>query len=236
MTHAPDGDGSPPAAARPREIGRRIVGLGAALALLLLVASSDRAHALATSLVQWGADLIVAHPVAGVVVFLVVSGASAMLAFFSSVPLVPVAVAAWGEWPTVLLLWSAWWLGGVTSYGLGRGLGERVAGLVVSPATLERYGRVLRRRAGFGTVLVFQAALPSEVPGYVLGTLGYRFAPYALALALAELPYAIGGVFLTEGFLERRYVLLLGAGLALLGGSLFALSRLRRTLDGVDRG
>ncbi|MEZ4417784.1 MAG: VTT domain-containing protein [Gemmatimonadota bacterium] len=209
---------------------RRVLVLVLALVALTALAASDRAHTLALDAVRIGEGLIGRHPSAGIVAFVVLSAASAMLAFFSTVPLVPVAVAAWGEWPTAVLLWGAWWLGGLATYGLGRILGERVARLAVPSETLERYTRVLRDRAGFGTILVFQLALPSEVPGYVLGTLRYRMGVYLVALALAELPYALAGVFLSEGFLQRRFWLLLLVGVALVTLSALSLSRLRRTL------
>jgi uncharacterized membrane protein YdjX (TVP38/TMEM64 family) len=68
------------------------------------------------------------------------------------------------------------------------------------------------RRLRFPTVLLFQLALPSEVPGYVLGTLRYPFWRYLAALAIAELPFAIGATYLGWSFLRGSYLLLLAAG------------------------
>jgi uncharacterized membrane protein YdjX (TVP38/TMEM64 family) len=70
----------------------------------------------------------------------------------------------------------------------------------------------LGRHARFIHILLFQAALPSEVPGYVLGTLRYRFSLFLLALAIVELPYALGTVYLGTRFLERDIVLLILIG------------------------
>jgi len=66
----------------------------------------------------------------------------------------------------------------------------------------------------FGHVLLFQLAVPSEIPGYVLGLAGCRFRTYAAAMALGELPFAIGAVYLGESFLQRNYVLLLAIGIS----------------------
>lgn len=52
-------------------------------------------------------------------------------------------------------------------------------------------------------LIIMQAALPSEVPGYVLGTLRFRIDYYLIALAITELPYALASVALGQGFLQR---------------------------------
>ena len=68
----------------------------------------------------------------GKLVFVLVSALSAMLAFFSSAVVVPVAVYAWGNATTLALLWGAWLLGGIGSYVVGRTLGRRVAAWAIS--------------------------------------------------------------------------------------------------------
>ena len=177
-----------------------------------------------------GEGLIRRYPGWGMPVFVILSAASAMLAFFSSVILVPVAVYAWGEWVTLVLLWGGWMLGGVLSFGVGRYLGRRVVGWFVPRERLDYFETRLRAQAGFPVILVFQLAVPSEIPGYVMGTMRYRFGVYLLALALAELPYAVGGVFLAESFLSRRYVVLMALGLALIALVAWAFHRLRLTI------
>ena len=206
---------------------RRVSVLVVALGVAVLVASSDSAHALASDAVALGEGLIRRYPGWGMPVFVILSAASAMLAFFSSVILVPVAVYAWGEWVTLALLWGGWMLGGVLSFGVGRYLGHRVVGWLVSRERLDYFEKRLRAHAGFPVILVFQFAVPSEIPGYLLGSMRYRFGIYLLALAVAELPYAVGGVFLAESFLSRQYVVLMASGLALIALVAWALHRLR---------
>jgi uncharacterized membrane protein YdjX (TVP38/TMEM64 family) len=57
-------------------------------------------------------------------------------------------------------------------------------------------------------------ALPSEVPGYLVGLLRYPFARYLLALGLAELPFALGAVLLGESFIQGDVLRLVALGLA----------------------
>ncbi|MGZ8851966.1 MAG: VTT domain-containing protein, partial [Thermoanaerobaculia bacterium] len=79
---------------------------------------------------------------------------------------------------------------------------------------LREYERRASRLVTFGHVLLFQLAVPSEIPGYVLGLTGCRFRTFVAAVALGELPYAIGAVYLGESFLQRNYVLLFTIGIA----------------------
>jgi uncharacterized membrane protein YdjX (TVP38/TMEM64 family) len=104
-------------------------------------------------------------------------------------------------------------------------------GWFVPPERLDYFETRLRVKAGFPIILLFQLSVPSEIPGYVLGTMRYRFGVYLLALALAELPYAVGGVFLAGSFLRREYLVLLGVGLALIALVAWAVHRLGLTFD-----
>ena len=176
-------------------------------------------------------DVIGAHPRHGLAVFVVASILSAMLAFFSTAVVVPVAISAWGEGATTALLWLSWLVGGCCSYVIGRSVGQRIARWIVDPRTLEYWSARFSARAGFFTILLFQLAVPSEVPGYVLGTLRYRFLVYLGALALGELPFALGAVYLGESFLERDYGLFVAIGVIGIAMSVLAWVHLHRRLE-----
>ncbi len=209
--------------------------LAAAVAGLAALAASDVVHAWVTEILQWSGELVAAYPGWGVALFVVLSALSAMLAFVSSAVVVPVAIHAWGEAATVVLLWLSWLLGGVAAYAVGRTLGRRVVRWLVEPELVDAFATKLSRRAGFFTILLFQVALPSEVPGYVLGTLRYRFPIYAITLSLAELPYAVGTVFLGQGFVEQNAWLILAVGALGLVAVTLAWLHLHRRLDGEER-
>jgi uncharacterized membrane protein YdjX (TVP38/TMEM64 family) len=77
--------------------------------------------------------------------------------------------------------------------------------------------------------------MPSEIPGYVLGLLRYPFARYLAILALAELPYAIGTIFLGDALMNGqifRFALVALAGIALLA---YAFHHLHKLLEQSDR-
>ena len=191
---------------------------------LALIVSSDFLHQTLLRLVEAGKAVIDISPTLGMFGFVVLAAASAVLAFFSSAVLVPVAVETWGNALSFFLLWGGWWLGGMCTYGLGRSLGRSLVLHMISAEALTRFETRITRRAPFGLVLLFQLALPSEVPGYVLGLARYSFAKFLVALGLAELPYAVATIYLGESVLQRRIPVLLTI---CLGGALLGVWALR---------
>ncbi|HEY0590369.1 MAG TPA: TVP38/TMEM64 family protein, partial [Thermoanaerobaculia bacterium] len=69
---------------------------------------------------------------------------------------------------------------------------------------------------------------------YVLGTLRYPFARYLAALAIAELPFAVGAIYLGWTFLRGSYILLLIAGTAGIAISAAALHHFHARISGRD--
>jgi len=204
----------------------RLVGVGIVVIFLGVIAASQSLHARADDLIVWSEGVIAVHPYLGMAVFVVLSMLSAMVAFFSSAVFVPVAIYAWGDLMTFVLLWSGWLLGGVASFGIGRFLGRRVAAALIGEEKIAGWQTQLSERTRFVHVLLFQAVVPSEIPGYVLGILRYRFWLYLMALAITELPYVAGVVFLGEQFLQGESPVILILGIAAVGLGL-ALMRIR---------
>jgi len=162
----------------------------------------------------------------GMLLFVVLAALSAMLAFVSSAFLVPVAVFTWGAEVCFVLLWVGWFLGGLLAYLIGRYLGRPVVEALVPRATVARYEAWVHSGVSLGPILLLQLAVPSDVAGYVFGLLRCRFAVFVAALALAEVPYALGAVYLGVSFLERRLIPLLGLGAIGLLLSAWALRKL----------
>ena len=198
---------------------------------LAALAQSDAVHNRLIQVLGVAEAIIKERPVLGMSVFVAASALSAILAFFSSAIVVPAAVHAWGAPITMVLLWTGWTVGGMGTYAVGRWLGRPVVKAMISDATLDQFEHRITTRAPFGLVLLFQFALPSEVPGSVLGLVRYSFAKYMAALTITELPYAIGTVYLGESFLEQRTFLIVGIGTAGAIVSAWALLRLRKRLS-----
>jgi len=196
-----------------------------------LMLSVDWAYEALQRLLSDAEPLISAHPWLGAVVFVALSAVSAILAFFSSALLVPAAVFTWGKAVTVGLLWLGWLLGGLVMFAVGRSLRRNPELESGPPSRFAAYLPKLSEEVGFSLVLLWQLALPSEIPGYLCGYLGVPFRTYVLALALAELPYAIGAVLLGESVVNREpgWLVALGVVFATLG--YFLLRMLHRRID-----
>lgn len=200
---------------------RRALGALLLCVLVVLLLSIDSLFALLQQALAAAEPLIAAHPFGGRVVFVVLSGLSAMLAFFSSALLVPVAVYNWGRPATMLMLWLGWLLGGVCAYAVGRFVGRPMVRGLVSARMADFYLRRLPAQIDFPVALLFQLAMPSELPGYLFGTLRVPFRLYLGVLALVEAPFAVGTVLLGDSLIQREggwmlVLVVLGAGVSLL--------------------
>ena len=193
---------------------RHILLLGILIIVAGLIAGTETLLDKSHDIIERVESAITGYPVLGRLLFVLLALASAMFAFFSSAIITPIGVYAWGTVETFFLLWIGWLLGGMISFVVGRYLGRSVVVLLLGESRLSSWETQLDRRAKFIHVLLFQAAVPSEIPGYVLGILRYRFRLYLAALAITELPYAVGTVFLGESFLKGESVMFIAIGAA----------------------
>lgn len=210
---------------------RRLGVLALLIAVGIGVAASARLHHLSEEVVTALGSLIARHPAWGVLAFVGLAALSAVLAFFSSVVIVPIAVHHWGPAITALLLWIGWLAGGAAAYTIGRYLGGPAVRRLVGTTRVKYFEEQITARASFLVVLLFQVALQSEIPAYVMGMARYPLLRYLLALSVAELPFAVGAVLLGSGFLNRQYWLMIGVGLAGIGVVALAVGALHRRLS-----
>jgi uncharacterized membrane protein YdjX (TVP38/TMEM64 family) len=197
---------------------------------LAALAFSGAVHSTLTQVLAASQAVIAGHPVLGPVLFVVLAALSAMLAFASVAVLLPLAIFTWGESFSIMLLWSGWLLGGACTYAAGRWFGRRLVRLMGADSMLEKLEHRMGPATPFGIVLLFQFALPSEIPGYVLGLVRYGFPRYLLALGLVELLYTVAAVHLGASFLERRAGMVLAMGIALAAFSGVAFHVLRKKI------
>ena len=207
---------------------RRIVIVGTFIILAGLFTASDTLHDRTEEIIVWTEGAISQAPLLGMLVFIGLAMLSAMVAFFSSAVFAPVGVYAWGKAGCLALLWVGWLLGGILSFCIGRFFGRTAVGMLISEEKLAGWERELSERSRFIHVLLFQAAVPSEIPGYVLGILRYRFVLYLAALAITELPYAIAAVYLGESFLKGESTLFILLGVVVILSGVFLLHIFRK--------
>jgi len=207
-------------------ISRRLPLLIIGVVVAALLAYSEEIHQQVVRAIALAEPVIRSLPVLGTVLFVLLAALSAMLVFFSGLLLVPIGIQVWGPAGCFLLLWGGWFLGGVITYSIGRHFGRPVVLRMLSEEKVARYENRVPPASSFVAATLTQLVLPSDISGYFFGLLGYRARLYLGSLALAELPYAFGTVYLGNAFVQRQYVLLLAA--AALGAVILGLAWLRR--------
>jgi uncharacterized membrane protein YdjX (TVP38/TMEM64 family) len=153
--------------------------------------------------INWAEAIMRGHPITGAVVFFLFAAISAMLAFTSSVVLVPSANLVWGKLITFLLLWGGWIAGAIAAFGIGRVARPALVRLGYQEK-LEKYQQFVSRRMKFWATILFCLAVPSEIPGYLLGGLHYPFWKFLAAIALAESIYAFGIVIAGQSLVSAN--------------------------------
>jgi uncharacterized membrane protein YdjX (TVP38/TMEM64 family) len=210
--------------------------VGAAILGLVLLLQSATFKVFLDRVVHWAEAVMNTHPVWGGVVFLLFSALSAMLAFTSTVVLVPPASQAWGNFVTFFLLWGGWTLGAIAAFGIGRSAGPLLMRLGYKEK-LEKYQEYVSTRMKFWMVLIFCLAVPSEIPGYLFGWMKYPFRRFIVAIGIAEAIYAVGVIVAGEKLLKAEtgpLVLILTAMAAVAGVAGYALRRIKRQSDGTS--
>ena len=217
-----------PDRAWPLGISRRAAILAIAVALAGFLALSEEVHGRILAALALADPLFARHPVLGAVLFVGLAALSAVLVFFSGMILVPVGVQTWGESGCFLLLWCGWVLGGLVTYSVGRRFGRPFVRRLLSVGAVARCEALIPEGGSFLTATLIQLASPSDVSGYFFGLLGYRARVYFGALVFAEMPYALGAVYLGSAFIQRQYWLLLLAAAAAAAAFVWGWRRRRR--------
>jgi uncharacterized membrane protein YdjX (TVP38/TMEM64 family) len=202
----------PTGAPRPWH-ARRLAVLGVLLTIVTALLLARPIHGGLLSVIGMAEELIRQRAAWGMVAFVVLAAVSAMFAFVSSAFLIPVAVYAWGPGTSFLLLWAGWYLGGIAAYVVGRYLGRPAVEALVRPRLLARYEAWAHSGVSLLPILLLQLAVPSDVAGYLFGLVRCRLSLFLAALAIAEVPYALGAVYLGQSFLEGRALVFVGVGI-----------------------
>ena len=154
------------------------------------------------------------NPIVAGGIFVGLAAMSVVFGPFTSVFLIPAAVAIWGAVATFFLLLLGWVIGGIIAYGLGRFLGYPLVSRIVSKEKTDEMAHVVSSRATFALALVFRLIMPAET-GYIFGLIRYNFLRYCIVMFIAELPFAFFGVWVSDAFVDQHFILFFSA---LIGG------------------
>ena len=211
------------------------IALAAGLFLLLALPYSETFKHYVARATEWAEGIMNAHPVTGAVVFFLFAALSAMLAFTSSVVLVPAANLVWGKLITFFLLWGGWVAGAIVAFGIGNVARPLLVRLGYQEK-LDKYRQFASRRMRFWTTLLFCMAVPSELPGYILGGLHYPFLKFLAAIAIAEAIYAAGIVIAGQSLLAEKplpFLIMVAGLIVIVISARLLLRKFRKSKSGV---
>lgn len=205
------------------------VGVVAVAALMVFMVFSPTAKGWIAAVAEWAEGVMRTHPVAGAAVFFVLSAVSALIAFASSVVLVPPATEVWGKPVTFMLLWGGWMAGAAIAFGVGY-FSRRLLHRLVSREDLAKYETLVSTHMPLWAAILLCLAVPSEIPGYLLGALHYRFWKFMVAIGTAEGIYGIGIVIAGDSLAEAEPGLVIGVAAALVAIAIVAGYFLRKKM------
>lgn len=198
------------------------------LVLVIFVAGSVLSVRYIPSLISLTGALLDDYGTAAAGLYVVVMAAGIVVLPLSSLPLIPVAAAAWGVWLGGTLSAFGWWLGAMIAFLVARSLGRPALVRIVGAETLDRWEARVPARIGFVSVVLMRIVLPVEIPSYVLGlTKAISFRQYALATAIGIAPFAYGMVAMGDALAGGAWVRfgIIGAAGAFIAGGVYVLYR-----------
>ena len=128
----------------------------------------------------WGALLYVAITVLAVVV-----------APISTLPLVIVAVSAWGNFIAAVLSIIGWTLGAVIAFILARVFGRPLVARLVNLERVRAIENKIPQKNFFWSVVFLRMVLPVDILSYGLGLFSnMKFLPYLTSTIIGVIPFA----------------------------------------------
>ena len=138
-------------------------------------------------------EVLSANERAGVVVFVVTSIVAVLMPLLTNLPLVPIAVMAWGPWWTALLLLLGWVIGATLSLALGRHARGWILRHFPSVTRHAQIDRLIDPRHRIASLIMLRMTFPVDVLSYALGLFspGTSVGDIALSTAIGGAPFAL---------------------------------------------
>lgn len=164
--------------------------LRAALGVLLLFAAGLW---LARHYAEPIRDAVSANAGLGIAVFFATSVVAVLMPMLTNLPLVPIAVLAWGPWWTALVLWSGWVVGAALAFALGRHGRTLILRSLPSVQRHARIDRLIHPQHRLWSLILLRMTFPVDVLSYALGLFSHRttLLENAISTALGAAPFAL---------------------------------------------
>jgi len=138
-------------------------------------------------------EVLSANERVGVVVFVVTSIVAVLMPLLTNLPLVPIAVIAWGPWWTALLLLLGWVIGAMLSFALGRHARGWILRHLPSVTRHGQIDRLINPRHRIASLIMLRMTFPVDVLSYALGLFSPRtsMGEIALSTVIGAAPFAL---------------------------------------------
>ncbi len=118
--------------------------------------------------------VLLAHPRLAVLIFFATSVTAVLLPALTNLPLVPIAVLAWGPAWTALLLLAGWVAGAALSFTLGRHARPFILRRFPSVCRHANIDRLIHPRHRMASLILLRMTFPVDVLSYALGLFSRR--------------------------------------------------------------
>jgi uncharacterized membrane protein YdjX (TVP38/TMEM64 family) len=138
-------------------------------------------------------NVLAAHSRLGLVVFVATSVVAVLLPMVTNLPLLPLAVLAWGPWWTALLLLLGWVGGAGLSFWLGRHARDAILRRFASVRRHADIDRLIHPRHRIASLVVLRMTFPVDVLSYALGLFSRSttLAENMVSTAIGGAPFAL---------------------------------------------
>jgi uncharacterized membrane protein YdjX (TVP38/TMEM64 family) len=109
------------------------------------------------------------HSQLGLVVFVATSVVAVLMPMLTNLPLLPLAVLAWGPWWSAALLQLGWVLGSALSFWLGRHARASILRVFPSVQRHTNIDRLIHPRHRVASLVLLRMTFPVDVLSYALG-------------------------------------------------------------------
>ncbi len=136
---------------------------------------------------------LAAHSALGIGVFFVSAAVAVLMPMATNLPLVPLAVLAWGPWLSALVLLLGWVAGAGLSFALGRHARAAILQRFPSVQRHAQIDRLIHPRHRLLSLVMLRMTFPVDVLSYALGLFSRSttLAENLASTALGGAPFAI---------------------------------------------
>ena len=133
------------------------------------------------------------YPRLGLLVFVATSVMAVLVPLLTNLPLVPLAVLAWGPAWTALLLLAGWVAGAAISFALGRHARPSILRHFPSVKRHADIDRLIHPRHRIASLILLRMTFPVDLLSYALGLFSRHttLAENALSTAVGGAPFAV---------------------------------------------